>query len=160
MAQHKATLEKTLQSAFAHRKAGSKIAETVASTEAMVIAVNRTPRESEDADAIRRTRSAIAHRAYGKRIQDAWATLLGLIEDEGLATDPAAAEDTEMTGQHKASLRRILISACNSKKVGKQLADMAWLQDQVLEDLLGVYGAGGSNPDPVKEAALLAIKNA
>lgn len=160
MSQHKASLEKVLQSSFAHRRAGSKIAETVASTEAMVIAVGGSSYESTDADALRRTRSAIAHRTYGKRIQDAWTTLLGLIADEGLSTNPAAAEDIQMTGQHEASLRKILISACNSKRIGGQLADMAWLQDQVLEDLLGVYGAGGTAPDPVKEAALLAIKNA
>lgn len=141
MSQHKANLEKVLQSSFAHRSAGSKIAETVASTEAMVIAVGGSSYESSDADVVRRTRSAIAHRAYGKRIQDAWVTLLGLIADEGLATDPSAAQDTQLTGQHEASLRKILISACNSKRVGRQLADMAWLQDKVLDELIAKYPA-------------------
>lgn len=141
MSQHKASLEKVLQSSFAHRRAGSRIAETVASIEAMVIAVAGSSYESSDEDAVRRTRSAIAHRAYGKRIQDAWATLLGLIDDESLTTDPADSEDIEMTGQHEASLRRILISACNSKRIGRQSADMADTQDKVLDELIAKYPA-------------------
>jgi len=150
--QHKANLEKVLQSALAHRSAGSRLAETVVSIEAMILTgILGTAQDSQNADSIRRTRSAIAHKEDGKRLQDAWETLLNIIAAEALSL---VAADIYLPGQHKASLRQVLISAMASKKMGDQYADMCSLQDQALDALLASYGSG-----PVYDA-LLAIKNA
>ena len=158
-AQHKAPLDKVLQSAFAHRAAGSLIAETTASIEAMILSGidTATAVDSQDEDSIRRFRSAIAHRDFGKRLQDAWETLQLIISDESLSLE---AEDRILVGQHKAPLSKLLISACNSKRLGRQLADMADLQDKVLDELLVIYGPGGAKDDTPTYNALLAIKNA
>lgn len=151
--QHKASLEKVLQSALAHKAAGSRLAETVASIEAMIAAgVMGSQQDSSDEDSIRRCRSAIAHREYGKRLQDAWETMLDIIDQEGVVG--LEAEDLYLSGQHGASLRKTLTSAMASKKLGEQFADMCDLQDKLLAALIAAYGSG-----PVYDA-LVAIQNA
>ena len=150
--QHKASLEKVLQSSLAHKEAGSRLAETVASIEAMILTgILGSAQDSQDTDGIRRTRSAIAHRDYGKRLQDAWETLQSIIDAEGLSV---SASELHLPGQHQASLSDLLISAMASKKMGRQYADMCSLQDAALDALLASYGSG-----PIYDA-LLAIKNA
>jgi hypothetical protein len=149
--QHKASLEKVLQSALAHRAAGSRLAETVASIEAMVLSgILGSAQDSKNEDSIRRTRSAIAHREYGKRLQDAWETLLDIIDAESLSL---SADEIDLPGQHAQSLRKTLVSAMSSKKMGDQYADMCSLQDKALDALIAAYP-----PGPAK-TALLAIKN-
>jgi len=150
--QHKASLEKTLQSALAHRAAGSRLAETVASIEAMVLTgIMGTAQDSKNEDSIRRTRSAVVHKEYGKRLQDAWETLLDIINQESLTL---VAGEIYPSGQHKASLRQILVSAMASNKMGDQYADMCDLQDKALDALILAYP-----PGPI-QTALIAIKNA
>lgn len=150
--QHKASLEKVLQSALAHRSAGSRLAETVASIEAMILTgIMGSAQDSKNEDSIRRTRSAIAHREDGKRLQDAWETLQSIIAAEALSL---VAADMDLPGQHKASLRQVLVSAMASKKMGDQYADMCSLQDQALDALIAAYPPGAI------QTALIAIKNA
>ena len=159
MSQHKASLEKVLISSLKHRKYGSKLAETISSIEAMVLTGidTATESDSQDADSIRRCRSAVAHREYGKRMQDAWETLQQIIDDEGLTLE---AEDQTLSGQHAQSMRKTLISSMNSRRLGTQFADMADLQDKVLDELLVIYGAGGAKDDAPTAANLQAIKDA
>jgi hypothetical protein len=150
--QHKASLEKNLQSALKHRAAGSRLAETVASIEAMVLTgIMGSAQDSKNEDSIRRARSAIANKVDGKRLQDAWETLQDIIDQESLTL---VAADIAMRGQHKASLRRILTGAMNSKSLGEQFSDMCDLQDKALDALILSYGPGAI------QTALLAIKNA
>jgi len=158
MSQHKATLEKVLISSLKHRKYGSKIAETISSIEAMVQTGIDTATEvdSQNEDSIRRCRSAVAHRVYGKRMQDAWETLQEIMAAELISE---TAEDQTLPGQHKQSLKKTLISSMNSRKLGKQFADMADLQDKVLDDLLVIYGVGGAKDDAPTAANLQAIKD-
>lgn len=159
MSQHKANLEKVLISSLKHRKYGSKLAETISSTEAMILTGIDTASKSnsQDADSIRRCRSAVAHREYGKRMQDAWETLQQIISDEGLVLE---AEDQVLSGQHKQSMRKTLISSMNSRRLGIQFANMADLQDKVLDELLIIYGVGGAKADVSTAANLQAIKDA
>ena len=158
MPQHKASLEKVLISSFKHRKYGSKTAETIASIEAMVQTGIDTASEvdSKDEDSIRRCRSAVAHRAYGKRMQDAWETLQLIMTTEGISIE---AEDQTLSGQHEQSMRKTLVSSMNSRKLGKQFADMADLQDKALDALLVIYGAGGAKDNAVTAANLQTIKD-
>jgi hypothetical protein len=150
--QHKASLEKNLQSALKHRAAGSRLAETVASIEAMVLTgIMGSAQDSKNADSIRRARSAVANKADGKRLQDAWETLQDIIDQEGLTL---VAADVPMKGQHKASLRKILVSTMNSKMLGEQFSDMCDLQDKALDALIASYAPGAI------QTALIAIKNA
>ncbi|RLD02364.1 MAG: hypothetical protein DRI65_14960 [Chloroflexota bacterium] len=160
MAQHRAILEAVLQSGFRHRNAGSKIAETVASIEAMVLSgiVTTEVVDSQDDDSIRRCRSAIAHKSFGKRMQDASETLDKIIADEALSLAPA--EDQVLPGQHKQPLSVVLINSMNSRRLGNQFKDMADLQDKALDSLLVIYGAGGAKDNAGIAANLQAIKDA
>jgi len=159
MAQHKASLEAILRSALAHKKAGSRMAETVASIEAMVLSGIDTAAaaDSQNSDSIRRMRSALAHRSAGKRMQDAYETLQAIIAEEALTL---TAEDIALDAQHDSGLRRIMVSSLNSRSLGRQMADMADLQDKVLDELLVIYGVGGAKDDAPTAAALQAIKDA
>ena len=166
MAQHTAALEAVLQSSFAHSKAGSTVAETVASTEAMVLTgiVTTSVTDSTNEDSIRRCRSALAHKTFGKRIQDASETLDQIISDEALSL---TVNETAQRAQHTRNLKKTLKSAMNSTKLGAQFSEMADLQNQALDALLVIYSPGGAKAGqtvPVAAAVvaanLQAIKDA
>lgn len=150
--QHKVSLEKTLQSALMHKAAGSRVAETIASIEAMVLTGIATTAvvDSQNKSDIGRCRAGLAHREYGKRMQDAWETLRQIIADESLTL---TAGPVIVSGQHKAKLNKIVEVALASKRLGQQVSDMCDLQDKALDALLVAYPGG-----PV-HTALLAIKN-
>ena len=159
MAQHKQDLEKTLQSAWSHKEAGSKVAVTTIAIEAMVgIGLATTEMvKNTDARETRRLIAAASHRPFGQRLADAVVTMDKIIEDEGLTIE---AEDTEIDGQHNQKLRKTLESATALKATGVRLADMVDKADKAVDALLVEYGAGGAKEDAGVEADLIVIRTA
>lgn len=133
MAQHKASLEKVLQSALAHKVAGSRLAETVASIEAIAAVYSYVLSPSTDEKKVHKIQSAVAHKVYGQRLQNAYEMLSHIITTSSLSL---TAEDIPLKAQHKASLKKILTSAMKSTELGKQFADMCDLQDKALDALI------------------------
>jgi hypothetical protein len=148
MAQHKATLERVLVSTLKHATFGSRAAETVASIEAIaaVIAADLDGQggtygvdytaDSQDTDSIRRFRSAIAHREYGKRIQDAYETLAAIDAALTPTGSPFTAAEVTGAGPHKQNMEKTAQSAMNSRTLGTRLSEMASKQDQLLDGLI------------------------
>jgi len=165
MAQHKATLERVLISTLKHSTFGSRVAETVASIEAIAaviaadldslagIYVDYTA-DSQDEDSVRRFRSALAHKAYGKRVQDAYETLAA-IEAVTVTGAPFTAAEVTGTGPHSQNLEVTAQSAMNSRTLGTRISEMASVQDQLLDGLITDNAL-----NPLTLAALEAIRDA
>lgn len=163
MAQHKASLEKTLQSALKHKEYGSRMAETVASIESIAIVLATAAdgpltdysTDSQDSDSIRRMRVGIAHASYGKRIQDAYETLAAIDAGETPTGTPFTSAEISLDGQHKQDMEKTCQSAMASKAMGTRLAEMASKQDQILDGLITDHAL-----NPLTLAALVAIRDA
>lgn len=160
MAQHKASLEKTLQSGFKHKKAGTEVATTILAVEALVAAGLGVVVENTDEKVIGRTRASVAHKAFGKRIADAITTLDAIIADAEL---DIVAEDVIISGfgaPHKQNLRRVMRGAMTSREIGLMVSDMVSKCEKVVDALLVEYGEGGASEDEDIAAALQLIKDA
>ena len=151
-ARHKASFEKILQSALKHRAAGSRLAESVASIEAMILTgIMGTSVVSKDKPSILLVQRDVSHKASGTRIQNAMETLQSIISAETLTL---VAGDISVSSQSKTTMKAILVSTAASRVLGKKLADMCDLQDKALDALIAAYPPGAI------QTALLAIKNA
>ena len=146
MAQNKATLEKVMQSALKHNAYGSRVAETVASIEAIAAVLQADldskaaspfaieySVDSQDADSVRRMRVGVAHATYGKRLQDASETLDAMI---AALTYVLTSSEISADGQHSQSMEKTCQSSMANKVIGSRLSDMASLQDQMLDQLI------------------------
>ena len=164
MAQHKASLEKVMQSSLKHNAYGSRVAETVASIEAIaaviladldaqtgLYAVDYSA-DSQDSDSVRRMRVGIAHSAYGKRLQDASETLDAMV---AAFSKTYVAAEIISGGQHSQSMKKTCQSSMANKVIGSRLSDMASVQDQFLAEMIVDNSA---NTDTL--AALVAIRDA
>jgi hypothetical protein len=140
MAQHNASLEKTLQSVFKHKKVGTEVAIAILAVEAMVASGITTAAivEESDAKTLRITRAGIAHKAFGKRMADAVATLDAIMAEESISVD---ADPGKTDGApHKAKLRPIVIKEIANKKVGGSVADMTEKAEKAVDALIAIYG--------------------
>jgi hypothetical protein len=159
--QHKTSLEKTLQSAFRHKKAGTEVATTILATEALVasgIDIAATV-ENTDEKVTSRTRAACSHKSFGKRLADSVSTLSAIIAAEAIVI---VAEDQVIAGSapHKQKLRKVIISAMARRDVGLMVSDMVNKVEPVVDALLVIYGVGGAKDDAPTAAALTLIKAA
>ena len=138
MAQHKSGMERVMQSSFKHKRAGTEMATAVLGIEAMIASGIDTNEivENTDRKTLGRCRAGLAHKAFGKRLADAVTTLDKIIEDEGLTIE---AEDKELTGQHKAGLRAVVVKNITRKLIGEDVADIADKAEKVIDELLGIY---------------------
>ena len=161
MAQHKASLEKTLQSALKHKKAGTEMATAILAVEALVASGIETAAmvENTDKKVLGRTRAMACHKVFGKRLADAMSTLDAIIATEEIAV-VAMDQDVSGSAPHKASLRTVVIKEIARKDIGIQVAAMITNLEQVVDALLVTYGAGGDKEDLDVEAALELIKAA
>jgi hypothetical protein len=138
MAQHKASMEKVMQSALKHKRAGTELSTAVAGIEAMVASGIDTDAivENDDARAVGRCRAGLCHKAYGKRMADAITTLDKIIEDESLSIE---AEDKELRAQHKAGMRAVCTKMITRKALGEDVADLADKAEKVIDELIAIY---------------------
>lgn len=162
MAQHKASLEKTLQSALKHKKAGTEVATTILAIEALVASGIDTAAivENTEKDVIRRTRSMACHKVFGKRLADAMSTLDAIIAVEALDITPADMIVSGFGAPHKQNLRAVVIKEIARRDVGLKVADCVSSVELVVDELLVIYGVGGAKEDAPTEAALTLIKAA
>jgi hypothetical protein len=162
MAQHKASLEKTLQSAFKHKKAGTEVATTILAIEALVASGIDTTAivENTDEKVTGRTRAACAHKSFGKRLADSIATLDAIIALEAIVVVAADVTIAGSGAPHKQNLRRVMIGAMSRRDVGLKVADMVSEVEPVVDELLVIYGVGGAKDDVPTAAALTLIKAA
>lgn len=164
MAQHKAGLERVMQSSMKHKRAGTEMATAVIGIEAMIASGIDTTEAVENTDkkAQGRCRAGLCHKAYGKQLADAVTTLDKIIADEGLTIE---AEDKELVGQHKAGLRSVVTKNITRKILGEQVADIADKAEKVVDELIVIYGtlggaagADGPKANAITEANLVEIK--
>lgn len=160
MAQHNASLEKTLQSVFKHKKVGTEVAVAILAVEAMVESGITTAAtvETTDAKILGRLRAACSHKVIGKRMADAVTTLDAIMAEEAVAVD--AVEGKNDGAAFKAKLRPIVIKEIAHKATGTMVADMVEKVEAVVDELLVIYGVGGAKEDAGTEAALQLIKDA
>lgn len=157
MAQHNASLEKTLQSVFKHKKVGTELATAVLAIEAMVAAGIGATTAETDAKVLRQIRAGVAHKAFGKRIADAIKTIDAIIVAEAITV---VAEDKVVAGDsaHKAKMKSQVIKEIANKKIGTAVSDMVTKAEKAIDELLVIYGVGGAKENAGIEAALTAIK--
>lgn len=163
MAQHKASLEKTLQSTFKHKKAGTEVATAIIAVEAMVASGIEVTEmvENTDVEMVRRTRATCAHKVFGKRLADAISTMDAIIVAEALTIVPTDVVIAGVGGApHKQNLRKVTIDESAKKNVGLAISDMVSKVEQAVDALLVEYGVGGAKEDADVEAALELIKAA
>ena len=162
MAQHQAGLEKTLQSAFKHKKAGTEIAITILAVEALVASGIDTAATVENTDRkiTGRTRAACAHKAYGKRLADSMSTLDAIIAAEAISVTPADVTIAGFGSPHKQNLRAVAAKEIARKDIGILVSDMVSEVEPVVDALLVIYGVGGAKDDAPTAAALTLIKAA
>ena len=162
MAQHKASMEKTLQSAFKHKKAGTEVATAILAIEAMIASGIDTAAmvENTDEKVVGRTRAACAHKAFGKRLADSISTLDAIMAEESISVDASDVAISGFGAPHKQNLRRVMIGAMARRDVGLMVADMVSKVEAVVDELLVIYGVGGAKEDAPTEAALQLIKDA
>lgn len=161
MAQHKASLEKTLQSAFKHKKAGTEVATAILAVEAMIASGITTAAIVENADkkVVARARAACTHKVFGKRLADACSTLDAIIAEEAIVVAGADVVVSGAGAPHKQNLRKIVIDEVARKDVGIVIADMVSKCEPVVDELLVIYGVGGAKESAPVEAALQLIKD-
>ena len=136
MAQHKQSLEKTIQSAFKHKKAGTEVATTIVAIEAMILTASVTQKsivENSDAKILGRCRAALAHKSFGKRMADALSTIDAIIAADNLVV---VAEDMQLKGQHKQGLRKVAQGAVANKSLGTKISDMVSKTKKALDLLV------------------------
>ena len=136
MAQHKASLEKTLQSALKHKKAGTEMATAIVAVEALVASGIDTAAivENTDKKVISRTRAIACHKVFGKRLADAMSTLDAIIAEEAITV---VAMDQDLTGApHKGSLNTVGIKEIARRDIGLQVAALITNLEQVVDDVL------------------------
>lgn len=158
MAQHKSGLERVMQVAFKHRRAGTEMATAVLGIEAMVASGidNTEVVENTDKKVLGRSVAALCQRAFGKRMADAITTIDQIIADEGLTI---VDQDKELTGApHKQNLNKVVIDEITRRIEGKKVASIVTKAEQAVDQLLVIYGVGGAKEDAPTEANLLAIK--
>lgn len=138
MSQHKATMDKVMQSAFKHRRAGIEVSTAVAAIEAMVlttIAQNEIV-ENSDEKAVGRCRAALCHKSFGKRLADAMSTIDAIIAADSLSVTAA---DKELSGAHKQGLRKVMQGSVANKALGTDIADMVSKAEQAIDLLIAAY---------------------
>lgn len=158
MAAHKASLEKVLQSSLKNKRAGTEVATSILGIEAMLVSgIDETAVvENSDVKFLGRCRAAICHKAYGKRLADAVSTLDSIIAAEGLTV--VSADKDIQPSRDKQKLRKVCIDEMARKDVGTAVADMVSKSEQVVDQLLVIYGVGGAKDDAPTAAALAAIQ--
>lgn len=99
MAQHNSSLEKTLQSVFKHKRAGTEVATAILGIEAMVLSGIDTTAivENSDVKKLRRARATVCHKAFGKRIVDSISTLDAILAQEQYDTGVKATAVLNLT---------------------------------------------------------------
>ena len=153
MSQHKASLEKVLQSSLKNKRAGTEVATSILGIEALLfsgIGIAATV-ENSDAKFLGRCRATICHKVYGKRLADAVSTLDYIIATKGLVI--IAADKEIQPSRDKQKLRKVCIDEMARKDVGTAVADMVSKSEQAVNQLMIIYTANA----PVL-AALTAIK--
>lgn len=161
MAQHHASLEKTLQSVFKHKKVGTEVATAVVGIEALVVSGINTVTsmvQETDAKTIRQVRAGVAHKAFGKRIVDAMKTIDAIIAAEALSVVPTDKAVAGKGSAHKAMMKAQVIKEISSKKMGTAVSDMVTKVEQAVDQLLVIYGVGGAKADANVAAVLTAIR--
>jgi hypothetical protein len=140
MAQHKQGLEKVMQVAFKHRKVGTEMATAVLGIEAMIASGIDTNEivENTDKKIQGRSRAALCHDAFGKRMADAISTINKIIEDEGLSIE---AEDKDVSGSapHKQGLNKVVIDEITRRIEGKEVASIVTKAEKTIDELLLIY---------------------
>lgn len=158
MAQHKASLERTMEVAFKHRRAATEMATAVLGIEALVASGIDTSAvvENTDAKVLGRSRAALCHKAFGKRMANAVSTIDQIIADEGLTV---VEQDKVVTGApHKQGLEKVVVDEITRRIEGKKVASIVTKAEQVIDQLLVIYGVGGAKEDAPTETNLLAIR--
>jgi hypothetical protein len=153
-AQHKSGLERVMQSSLKHKRAGTEMATAVLGIEAMIASGIDTNEivENGDVKAVGRCRAALCHKNFGKRLADSVTTLDQIIADEALSIE---AEDKELSAQHKAGLRAVVVKSITRTVLGEEVADIADKAEKVIDELLLIYD-GITKAD--LQAELTAIK--
>jgi hypothetical protein len=164
-AQHKASIEKVMQSSFKHKRAGTEITTAILGIEAMTVSGIDTTAVAENSDkkVLGRCRAAVCHKAIGKRMADAISTLEKIIADEAIVV---VAEDKELSGApHKAKMRRQSSMTVAQSILGEQVSDTIDKAEKVVDELITIYGtlggaagADGLKANAITEANLVAIK--
>lgn len=159
MAQHNAGLEKVWQTALKHKQGGTEMASTILAIEALVASGIDTAAvvKNTDADIVRRLVGGLAHRSYGEQSADAVSTLDAIIAEESLTL---VAKDKEFRDRHLQGLRSICKELMTRKEQGYKVANIADLAEQVVDELLVIYGVGGAKDDAPTAANLATIKAA
>lgn len=162
MAQHKSSLEKTLQSSFKHKKAGTEVSTAIIAVEAMVASGIDTSAmvENTDKEIVGRTRALCSHKAFGKRLADAISTLEAIIAEESISVTASDVVIAGFGAPHKQNLRKVAADEAAKKSVGIAISDMVSKVELVVDELLVIYGVGGAKEDAPTEAALQLIKDA
>lgn len=155
MAQHKQSLERVMEVSFKHRRVATEMATAVLGIEAMVASGIDTNAvvENTDKKVQGRSRAALCHDAYGKRMADAISTIDQIIADEGLSVE---AEDKEVSGApHKQKLNKVVIDEITRRIEGRKVASIVTKAEKVIDELLLIYD-GVTKAD--LQAELTAIK--
>lgn len=140
-AQHKASLEKTLQSALKHKKAGTEVATTILAIEALVSSGIDTSAivENTNAEVVGRIRAACTHKAFGKRLADAVSTLEAIIATEGI-TATIVKRDISGSAPYKAKITKVITNAMTRKDIGVLVANTINTLESVVDELIVIYG--------------------
>ena len=156
MAAHKASLERVLQSTLKNKKAGTEMATSILAAEALIASGidEMAIVENTDARFVGRCRATLAHKAYGKRLADAVSTVDSIIAAEVLTV--VSEDKVIVPSTHKQKLRKICADEMGRKDVGVACANMASKVEQVVDQLLVIYGVGGAK-DYAPTAAALAL---
>lgn len=138
MSQHKASLEKVMQSAMRHKRAGTEVSTAVLAIEAMVLTsiAQSSIVENMDSKVVGRCRAALRHKSFGKRLADAMSTIDAIIDADSLSI---SVEDKSIQGQHKQKLRKVCQSSMASKSLGNSVSDMVDKAEKAIDMLIAAY---------------------
>lgn len=138
MAQHNQNLERSIQSAFMHKRAGTEVATAILAIEAMVLTTiaQSSIVENSDEKVVGRCRAALCHKSFGKRLADAMSTIDAIIAADSLSVTAA---DKVLVGQHKQNLRKVAGDSVANRRLGIQISDMVSKAEQAIDLLIAAY---------------------